>query len=60
MARKSDAVSVRIPTDEAALADEIAAKIGLLPLSGDSGAQSRDYHARVRPEAISHVKGPRS
>jgi predicted transcriptional regulator len=59
MARKSDAVSVRIPTDEAALADEIAAKIDCCR-SQAIGRAIRDYHARVRPEAISHVKGPRS
>lgn len=59
MARKSEAVSVRIPVDEITIADAIAEKLDCCR-SQAIGRAIRDYHARVRPDAISHVKGSRS
>jgi hypothetical protein len=60
MARKSDAVNVRIPVDEISIADAIAEKLGCCRAQAVRRA-IRDYHARVNPtEALSRVKGARS
>ena len=60
MARKSDAVSVRIPTDEINIADAIAEKLGTCRAQAIRRA-IRDYHTRVNPaEAISRVRTPKA
>jgi hypothetical protein len=60
MARKSDAVNVRIPVDEISIADAIAEKLDCCRTQAIQRA-IRDYHTRVNPaEALSRVKGPRS
>jgi len=60
MARKSDAVSVRIPVDEISIADAIAEKLGTCRAQAIRRA-IRDYHTRVNPaEAISRVRTPKA
>ena len=59
MTRKSDAVTVRIPTDEIAIADAIADKLGCNRAQAVRRA-IRDYHTRVTPDSISYVQWPRS
>ena len=52
MARKSDAVNVRIPVDEISIADAIAEKLDCCRTQAIQRA-IRDYHTRVNPaEAI--------
>jgi len=60
MARKSDAVNVRIPVDEISIADAIAEKLGTCRTQAIQRA-IRDYHTRVNPaEAISRVRSPKA
>ena len=59
MSRKSESVNVRIPADEINIVDADAEKLGCCRAQAVQRA-IRDYHTRVRPEAITAVRTPRS